>query len=427
MEVLTDDPRRRELNDEVHARPPEALTPPARVSYLALLSPLDYREEERRKVAELVARYRVTSAQAGVNHLSADLGPFRLKWERHTEFTRYQFTVHGGGEPFVEPAIGVVPSEWIAGLPGKTIVATNVALTVPGADPPDYDAISARCFGGNLVVGSAIGGGAGMAMTDFRIHSDGFGRVLVEDLRMTPRQAGRMIQRILEIDTYRMMALLALPVARDLLPLLERSEQELSMIANLLAGAQEKDEAALLDRLTRLEAEVGNRASRNHFRFSAAAAYYDLVRSRIEELREVRIDGFQTFREFTERRLAPAMNTCRAVAARQEALSQRAARTTQLLSTRVDVSREEQNTAVLASMNRRASLQLRLQQTVEGLSVAAVTYYVVGLVGYAVKGLNAVGLAVGPELVMGASIPFVLVATALTLRRLSGPSRHSGE
>jgi uncharacterized membrane-anchored protein len=418
MTIPRDDPRRYDLNNEVHARPPDALTAPARLSYLALLSPLDARDAERQKVAELIAPFGIAPPSPGINHFSADLGSFRLRWERHTEFTRYQFTVPGEAEPFATPAIDLVPADWISALPGETIVATNVAMTRAGTGRSDYEAISARHFQGNSLVGSSIGAGAGVAITDFRIHTDGFGRILVEDAGLTPRQAGRMVQRLLEIDTYRMLALLALPVARTLVPFLEESERELATITNILAHARDKDEGALLERLTRLEAEVGDRASRNHYRFSAAAAYYELVRNRIDELREVRLEGFQTFREFTERRLAPAMNTCRAVARRQEALSQRAARTTQLLSTRVDISRERQNHAVLASMNRRASMQLRLQETVEGLSIAAVTYYVVAIIGYGVKGLHSAGFEISPELVMGLSIPFVLFFAWLGLRRI---------
>jgi uncharacterized membrane-anchored protein len=122
------------------------------------------------------------------------------------------------------------------------------------------------------------------------------------------------------------------------------------------------------------------------------------------------------------------MNTCSAVAARQEALSDRVSRATQFLATRVDLTRERQNQALLASMDRRASLQLRLQETVEGLSVAAVTYYVVGLIGYAAKGVYAFGIALSPELVMGASILPVFLATSYGLRRIRGafaqPSEH---
>ena len=287
--------------------------------------------------------------------------------------------------------------------------------------PPTGDATAdqpaAGLFDGNIVIGSRIAEGAGDAFTDFLLH-DGYSRFLIRNRTMTPRQTGRMVQRLLEIETYRMMALLALPVAQQLSPYLSGAERELSQITLLLADSTETDEPHLLDRLTRLEAGIESRESENAYRFGAATAYYELVQRRIDELREQRIQGLQTFREFTERRLAPAMNTCRAAAARQESLSQRVARATQLLSTRVDVSREKQNQAVLESMNRRAAAQLRLQQTVEGLSVAAITYYIVGLVGYAAKGAKSAGLDLNPEIVMAVSIPIVLLLGIYGLRKV---------
>ena len=427
MPLPPDDARRRELNDEVHARPPEPLAAPVRLSFIALISDWDNREAERLAIAELVAPRGIAPPPPSANHFSADLGTFRLRWERHTEFARYQFTVAGADAPFADPAIAAVPAEWLGALAGKVMTAANVGVLRGGDSRPDPDEIARRLFGGNLLAGSRIAGGAGYAFTDFRIHPDGFSRVLITDVSMSARQAGRTVQRILEIDTYRMMALLALPVARDLAPFIGRCEGELRSITAGIAQATEADEPSLLDRLTRLEADISNRIAASHYRFSAAAAYYDLVLSRIEELREVRIEGLQTFREFTQRRLAPAMNTCRAVAARQEALSERVSRATQFLATRVDLTRERQNQALLASMNRRASLQLRLQQTVEGLSVAAVTYYVVGLIGYAAKGAYAFGIAVSPELVMGVSIVPVFLVAAYGLRRIRGAFAHPAE
>jgi uncharacterized membrane-anchored protein len=214
------------------------------------------------------------------------------------------------------------------------------------------------------------------------------------------------------------MALMALPVARELAPFLTRCERELAEITAVLTRASVADEGALLERLTRLEAAIESRESENDYRFGAATAYYELVQRRIAELREVRIQGLQTFQEFTERRLAPAMNTCRSVAARQESLSQRVARATQLLSTRVDLTRERQNQALLESMNRRAMLQLRLQGTVEGLSVAAITYYVVGLLGYAAKALGTLRLGVSADVITAVSIPIVALVVALGVRRI---------
>ena len=156
-----------------------------------------------------------------------------------------------------------------------------------------------------------------------------------------------MVQRLLEIDTYRMMASLALPVARDLAPLLTRGEQELAKITAALVRANAEDEPLLLDRLTRLGAEIDSREAASHYRFSASDAYYELVERKIADLREDRIEGLQLFQEFTQRRLAPAMNTLRAVASRQKSLTERLARAIQLLSTRVDITRERQNQNVL--------------------------------------------------------------------------------
>ena len=420
MSLPRDHPQRIELNDEVHARPPEALVAPARLSYLALLSSASGSDADYQSICDLARQFGAIPPELSVNHYSTDLGPFRVKWERHSEFVRYTFIAAGayGGAAFAKPAIDGVPVDWVASLAGELIVATHVALMRGDAAVPDAEAISTRYFEGNTLAGAAVAESAGTAFTDFRVRADGFSRFYVEDRGLTPRQAGRIIQRLLEIDTYRIMALLALPVARELAPFLNARERDLVETTTSMVSAGEADEPMLLDRLTRLEAAIDSRLSENHYRFSAAAAYSELVQRRIEELREVRIPGLQTFREFTDRRLAPAMSTCRTISARQEQLSMRVARATQLLSTRVDITHERQNQKLLESMDRRASLQLRLQETVEGLSVAAVTYYVVGLVGYAAKGLKAAGAALNPDLVMGVSIPIVLLLTGLGVRKI---------
>ncbi len=285
-------------------------------------------------------------------------------------------------------------------------------------EPLNFEAMSQRHFTGNPLVGAGIAGGAAIALTDFRIRPDGFSRLLVLDRSLRPRQAGRALQRLLEIDTYRLMALLTFPIARQLLPRLGTTENELAEINTALTSVTEADEPLLLDRLTKLAAEIESFEALNQYRFSAARAYYQLVQQRIAELREDRLAAIQTFKEFTELRLAPAMNTCSVTANRLEALSERVARATQLLSTRVDITREHQAIGVLQAMNRRADLQLRLQQTVEGLSVAAVTYYIIGLIGYAARGAKAAGLPINPDLAMGLSIPVVIIAVALGIRRI---------
>jgi uncharacterized membrane-anchored protein len=410
-----DHPLRRALNDEVHARPPDSLEAPVRLSYLVLVGSGN-RSEDLAMLARLIEGTGAPKPAQDANHYGADLGSHRIKWERHTEFCRYTFYAQGvEKKPFSEPAISLVPQQWLKSLKGQTIAAIH-ANVVRGVKAPDPVKTADLYFNGNPIIGSAISGGTGRAYTDFRIHADGFGRLLLCDHHMTPRQAGRLVQRLFEIDTYRMMALLALPVARQLAPFLTESEQELQEIMNAMQSAGDAEEPVLLDRLTRLEAAVERQYTDNHYRFSAANAYYDLVQQRIDELREERIEGFQTFREFNDRRFLPAIATCRAVSARQSALSERIAHATVLLSTRVSVTREKQNQAILLSMDKRANLQLRLQQTVEGLSVAAITYYIVGLVYYAAKGFLPKAASYSPEQVAAWSIPIALAVVTLGLR-----------
>jgi uncharacterized membrane-anchored protein len=209
--------------------------------------------------------------------------------------------------------------------------------------------------------------------------------------------------------------------------MLTASGIELAKITRMLVSADESAEPELLNSLTRLEADVENQQSETRYRFSASNAYYELVQRRIDELREQRMQGLQTFREFIERRLAPAMNTCRSVAARQESLSQRVGRATRLLATRVDLTRERQNQALLASMNSRARLQLRLQSTVEGLSVAAVTYYVSALVGHAAEALRTEGVPVEPDLAIGISIPIVALVAWFGINHIRRKVTSRGE
>jgi uncharacterized membrane-anchored protein len=178
------------------------------------------------------------------------------------------------------------------------------------------------------------------------------------------------------------------------------------------------DDGALPDAVIHLAAEDEHRDAATRFRFGAASAYHGLVRQRIAELREQRLPGVQTLEEFMERRLAPAMATCESVARRQEELSARIARAGQLLRTRVEVALARQNQSLLESMNRRARLQLRLQRTVEGLSIAAITYYAAGLTGYVAKAAKAAGAPVDADLVVAIAIPLIAVALWFALRRI---------
>lgn len=412
-----DHPQRLILANEVHARPSEPLETPSLASYVAVLVAPEDRDRELAHLAALCQRHAVAPPEPGAKHFSALLGALRLKWERHGEFSGFTLIVPGKSEPpFSDTATAQLPPDWLAAIPGNTIVAAHAQLVRAGDGPPDAAALAA-CFGrGGIVVGAETGDGAGWAYTDFQIRADGFARFLVCDRSYTPRQAGRTLQRLFEIEVYRVLALLALPVAREQSPQTLQIEAALAALTAEIA-ADGGDDEALLHELTRLAAEVENALMASQFRFNACQAYYELVLTRIGELRERRLPGIQTIEEFMTRRLAPAVATCATVSQRLHDLSERVGQARALLSTRVDVARERQNQSLLASMNRRAKQQLRLQQTVEGLSVAAIVYYAAGLIGYVAKAGKASGLPIHPDLVVGLAIPVLLVLVLLALRR----------
>jgi len=413
-----DHPERRALADEVHARPPEPLETPCRVTYLAVIVDAEARGLELQHLGRLCAAFGGEAPPAGVSQFSTRLGALRLKWERHGEFSSYTLISPGrSATPFSDPVVALLPDGWLASLPGQTIVAAHaklVAADPDGARPEP--AFIAQCFEGHVAVGGSVGGGAGWAYTDFHIHADGCSRFVLFDRSFTPRQAGRMMQRLFEIEAYRMLALLALPIARRQSPRIVDIERALADFTDRIALGEGQDEA-LLHELTRLAAEVESGLAASQFRFGACRAYAELVRTRIAELKETRQPGLQTIEEFMARRFTPAVATCATVSQRLLDLSERVSQASGLLATRVGIAREGQNQALLASMDRRAKLQLRLQQTVEGLSVAAIVYYAAGLVGYLAKGSKAGGLSLDTDLVVALAVPLLAVAAVLTVRR----------
>lgn len=433
------------LAAEVHSRPFLRLNTPETLTYFAVYD----RDREGIKPSNFVtqhvilaafcAHFGVAAPTIEAKYFFHDFGRFRLKWECHTEFATYTFaSPHAAGTPvaqaFAHVPLQHIPQEWLHGLHGKIMVATHVVLdNSRGPTEPFMESLG-QVFEGRLLVGSPVLQG-GEVWTDFLIQADGFSRFVVRDAGLREQQAGSLVQRVLEIETYRMMALLGLPYAQSAAPVLNAVEQELATLTAAMVkidntgdngndpfaqrSVQEVDpEQALLDTITRLAARVEKLSLDNNYRFSASEAYFRLVNARIEELRESRIEGIPTVGEFMERRLTPAMNTCSAMASRQEALARRIAHTNALLRTRVGIVQEHQNRRILQSMNRRAAQQLRLQQAVEGLSVVAISYYSVGLLSYAGKALKAAGVPINVEVATGLLVPLVAGCVWLGLRRM---------
>ena len=425
LPLLQEHPLRQSLAGEVHARPYDTIPTPVRISHIAVLHDPDAAPHPwHSHLAQLLSSHGAEVPGQEVSFIQRDLGALRLRYERHSEFSTYTFLRFDPFEqPFVDNASDLIPKPWLESLPGKVLVALHLVFVKgqPLADPPVAE------FEGNSMVGANLMDGAAQLWTDFRLHADGFSRMLVRDNSLSRGQAGRLSQRLWEIETYRMLALLAYPPARHAFAEISNIHNQVAEIINILADPHiPSSDRNLLNSLTDLAAQAERLVSANTYRLSATQAYYSLVLQRIEELRENRIPGVQTVEEFISRRVAPAMATCSNCSTRLNALAQRVARASDLLRTRVDIAVEEQNTDLLKAMNRRARLQLRLQEAVEGLSVVAISYYLLGLTGYAFKGLKAAGLHIDPELCLLIALPVISLIVLFGLRHVRKGAKDEG-
>lgn len=423
------DSQRLALHNEIHSRPSATFKLPALVIYVAVLNAKVSIADECQHLRLLTGHTHLSVEQMKGNFLQLQCDHFKVIWERHTEFTRYTIiqslpeNAHWGSQLpdlATHVATGV---DWLKNIPGKTITAIQLAMLNEGMDDPDSIFKAKQWLGHGTVIGGTLGRTTGdqphsHLITNLRIGDDGFVRMLVLTSPATSEnRAGRVAQRLLELETYRIMALLSLPVAKQLSSKLFEAEAQLVDITARIEANSDSDEV-LLNHLASLAAQVESATAEHSYRFSAARAYDAIVRERISEMREKPLSGIQTMGEYVQRRLAPAVATVNATSERLEALAERVARASALLRTRVEIAAEAHNQELLEKLTRGQALQLQLQTTVEGLSVAAITYYVVSLLYYLTKAAKAYGINLNPEMVAGFSAPVVLVFSWLLIRKI---------
>lgn len=418
-------PQRVLLHNEIHARPSEPVAAPAAITHIVMVADAVEREASRAHLAALLRDHHHNEPAAGATHLRVDLGAFRLRWELHTEFVSWTFitpldpsaTLNTRHPP---TAIEHVPQQWFRALPGRCLSGVHLWLVQEAqCGSGGIKGLVLRMLNEETLAGALVHNGHTEVCTDFAIHADGYSRMLIKpSIHISHRRLGRLVQRVLEIETYRMAALMGLPAARQAFGVLASAERELAELAQSIRLADRQSEPALLDRLTKLAGQIESEYAATHSRFSASQAYFELVDRRIAVLHEQRLSGLLTIEEFMQRRLSPARSTCQWALHRQNALAERISHTSNLLRTRVEVEQQHHNQQILASMNERQAMQLKLQSTVEGLSVAAITYYITGLITYLAKGAQTVGWPFSPESTAALSVPVVALGVWWSLRRL---------
>ena len=415
-------PLRSAVLGEVHARPFTPLATPARVLHFAFLTSAEQAKADRTALQGFCENRGLTPPKPHEKHLRVCIGTTMLRWEQHSEFTTYtwELPAEAGAAPFHPAASTLASPMGLLPQPGPLLPAIDLHLVAEAGERLTPERIFDRA---SLAVAENSDGTA-LYATDFKADPAGFVRILVVDRGLGSERAGALVQRVLELETYRTFALLGLPEAQKLGPSISRIEKRLAEVTEQMQMTLGlADNRHLLDELTALAAELEAGATGSLYRFGASRAYYEIVNLRLQTIGERKVGGLPTWSAFLARRMAPAMRTCVTTEERQANLSRKLARAANLLRTRVDVALEQQNQDLLQTMNTRTRMQLRLQATVEGLSVAAISDYVVSLFAYLVKGAHDSGaLTIEPSYVTAAFVPFAVAVIWLIVRRIR--NRH---
>ncbi|WP_420391335.1 DUF3422 family protein [Acuticoccus sp.] len=382
---------------EAHARPPLSLHVPSTIHHLAFAC------VGRDVAGELYGAVFGAPNTTAARHTILARDGLTIKLEPHTEFTTLTLVSSDGrapGEDLIARIAGDVPD-------GAELLVSLRVFVVDRATARAHPHDIGGVLRGNIDVSSS-----------FRVGHDGFMEMHVAAPAIGPEQLGRRVQRVLELETYRVMTLIGLPTARRIGPILSQLEADLAEVTNALTYGEEGD-AAILDKLQDLSARTEAMRSATRFRFSASRAYAALVDERLLSLDEEKHGERPTLSGFIRTRLAPAVRTIASTEQRQEELSMAVGRALDLLRTRVDVSMNKGNQEILRSMNERQQRQLVLSEAVESLSVIAISYYLLGLLAYPVDALLDAGvLPISRTLALGLLAPVVVIGIWSALKRV---------
>nr|WP_298682777.1 DUF3422 domain-containing protein [uncultured Dongia sp.] len=431
--MFAEHPMRRELNDEVHARPPLRIDGPALVLHLACLRPAGDAggQADLRFIADLARHHGAPAPNLASRYGILPRGETQLKWELHTEFTSYTLVMPRSDLSASAVRWADLPEDALQlarQCPGQCVAALVLEFRPAEGAEANLDMVG-QLFPSGDVVASSVGDDAAEIWTDFRLDAAGFGRMLLINRSLTAGRAGRMVQRLVEIETYRLMALLGLALTRQTGGALSALEGRLKALIERTAAlgsagqsgggqADDNGDRLLLNELTKLAAETASLSTTTRYRLSAGTAYAELVARRLDDIREGRVDGLSRLSSFLDRRFTPAMRTCEAFIRRLEQLETGIDRASDMLRTRVDVNLQAQNGALLRDMESRSRVQLRIQEAVEGLSVFAISYYLIGLLKVVAEGLLPDSMGHAHLLLSAVAVPIVLAAVWIGVKRL---------
>lgn len=305
-------------------------------------------------------------------------GPRSVTWEFHAEFVTITWRAESRDRENWPEGIGLELLH-----DAQLIAATRIDVIEDEAIPERFFAqfnLTSLCV-------STVEGGLGQIATDYVPDAAGYTRIEFAAGALTPMRRSVLSRRLLEVDTYRSMVLLALPLARRTAPQIGTVEQELGRVIETLADATTSEAIqTALHALHLLSIRTGQLGEVLTYRFAAAKAYGEVLHARLNSLREGPTPHGSSIGRYLSNRVDPALQTCLALEKRLTTLTEKIERAIELLNVRIGLDLQIQNKEVLQTIASTAQSQFRLQATVEGLSVIAISYYAIGILSYVLAG-----------------------------------------
>ena len=410
---LLDHQNRAEVLAELHARPVDPVSSPARIRRVALAFDRAPHNAERvmQDFAAWCEKNRIVPPASGTRYHRFDLNGCLVTFELHTEFVTLTWVSGPENEDFWPEQLGL---DALGG--GKLVAATMIEiLSATSISQPRLDRYhrASLCF-------STIDKGDAQVATDFVADENGFTHFIVAAAENVDRQRlGTIVRRLLEIETYRTFTLLGLPLARQVSPMLATLERQLGQLVEEMGPTTSQEESKhQLSQLHALTLQLNKTIERTSYRFSASQAYADILDRRLTRLGEQTTVSFSTLERYLGNRIEPALATCLAIEKRQKDLGQKLEWVTEFLNTRIGLEVQMQNMQVMDRISKTSQSQYRLQKTVEGLSVIAISYYALGIVGYLLNGMAEV-VEFSKPAATAALVPLVVGLVWYGVRRIT--------
>ncbi|MGE3152887.1 MAG: DUF3422 family protein [Nitrospiraceae bacterium] len=426
---------------ELHERPKmplaEWLRAPAHVHHHAyrMVDPPTQRPASREEFTALLEAFQVPMEARSIRerfgygvNVAVTGDRLIVVWQTHTEYYSYQIwhlpppsqsNVAFGPIAFPQYRFPITPL-------GVEVCRLDIVLTEERL--PDNETLRQR-FPGPLLYGSRILDEETSLITSFAHDEHDRERYFVSVASPRSRHSSvqEVVDAIVRIETYYHLLLMQKPLFSAAVDQVYRFEQvhlkQREIITTRIGGADSLTLQRWLNALTEDLLKTNRLAGRLHSEFSGSVPYDRIVHTTITALGEQTLSTYRPISDYVLSGITGVAEGYQQLLKRIDTLRSGFEGIISIIRARVDLMLEAQNLTLLRSVDKTTKSQVMLQNTVEGLSVIVIAYYLSGLAGYLFKGLSEVGWLRNASVASAVFVP-IAVGLAFLITNLSRKYLH---